>query len=87
MTKNAFVSKLLNVKGKKYLKEVLLNMKMKMHFSNLNDLGSKSSIILLLMKDILEFVMKKTNESINYKNSRSLKNSTNSAITMLSMIK
>ena len=67
--KNTFMSKLFDRKVKKYLQEVSLNLKMKMCFSRLGSMGSKASIILLLMKETLEFAIRKTNELIDYKNS------------------
>ena len=58
-----------------------------MCFSGLGGMGSKASIILLLMKETIEFAMRKTNELINYKNSRSSENKAEITITLPSMIK
>ena len=85
--KNTFISKLFDRKVKKYLQEVVTNLKIRICFSGLGSTGSRSSIILLLMKGTLEFSMRKTNELINYRNSRSSKSTTDSIVTLPSMIK
>ena len=85
--KNTFISKLFNRKLQKYLSKVCTNLKMKMYFSGLEDFGSKLSYILLMMKETLEFAMSRTNELINYKNSRSSKTDKKRSISLSSLIK
>ena len=58
-----------------------------MCFSGLSSIGSKASIILLLIKETLEFAIRKTNKLINYKNSQSSESKGGSTITLPSMIK
>ena len=57
MMKSTFISKVFDRKVKKYLQEVLSNFKIKMCFSGLGGMGSKASIILLLMKETIEFAI------------------------------
>ena len=64
--KSVFISKVFDNKFKVYLQKVSANLKMNMRFSGFDDFESKSSIILLLMKETLEFATSKTNELINY---------------------
>ena len=62
-------------KLKKYIQKAVQNIEMTSKFTGLRNTNSRANYVLMLIKDGLEFMIKKTNEAINYHN--------NSATTMI----
>ena len=55
-------------KLKKHIQKAVQNIKMTSKFTELRNTNSRANYVLMFIKDGLEFMIKKTNEAINYHN-------------------